>query len=71
MKIEDNAPGKGVDLYDIDYGECFMYDGDLYMRTPGEEAVGNELCVRMSDGMITPIPGFHKVEPVKAKVVIE
>lgn len=62
----------GVTFGAIDEGSVFMYQGTYYMRV--EDAIRYKLtncAVDLSSGMIAVFSNTVKVEPVKAKVVIE
>ena len=56
----------------IKFGECFVEDGDYYMRTDTYISQTNESrCVSITTGSCVFFKVDYYVEPVTAKVVIE
>ena len=56
----------------IKVGECFIEDGDYYMRTDIYTARTNECrCVSITTGICVYFMVDYYVEPVTAKAVIE
>ena len=61
-----------VTIGSIKNGECFIEDGDYYMRTDIYTAKTNEIrCVSITTGICVCFLADYYVEPVTAKVVIE
>ena len=63
MEITNSVKGK--QFRDIIWGECFMSDGDVYIRIKGPDK-----AVLLSDGELCTFDEDCLVQPVEARVVI-
>lgn len=67
MKIEDHR--KLATYKDIEVGECFEYDGDIWMKVM--RCVDGSNAVDIGCGLLAAIKHDESVWMVDAKVVIE
>lgn len=73
MRIEDNS-NKGTVFDDIKYGECFKWEGRLYVKCGMVQKTydGSYItCFELSGGVPASLGCATEVEEVSAKVVIE
>lgn len=75
MKIENNRKSRQVDFADLDFGECFEFASDLYLRTG---SVYNDIegdikfnSVMLKNGALTCFGDSDLVKIVNAKIVVE
>lgn len=72
MKVE-NKGKKGVMVVDIDTGDCFINDNELYMKLDDEQLSDGENinCVSLECATLECIDDFKIVNTVNVKAVIE
>lgn len=67
MKITKNDEVKNVLLYNIPYGQCFISDNDLYIKTNINYSDDKENicwdCVRLEDGIVERFSDCLTVQP--------
>ena len=73
MEVEIKWVDNTVSLRDIKVGECFMFNGKLYMKTDMDSDTSSEtrrVCVKMVDGSCELFIPIINVQRVKMSKVI-
>ena len=73
MQIEDRrAPNEVTKrIEQVENGECFMHDGNLYVRLLGLDKADGLLACLLQTGYVKNFGKGHEVSMVKATVVVE
>jgi len=65
VEIEDKSTNSGVQLHDLEQGDCFKYDLNIYMLTDQGDAVDLE-----NGEIFTDFQGEWYILPVVAKLTV-
>ena len=67
MKIVHKLVGNTIKLGSIPFGDCFMFENNIYIRTSG--SVNNSIqVVKLDDGTLRTMVYTKLVTPVKSEV---